>query len=85
MGNYEFLCVDAWDGFHVHVATKLKNYYSFKNQYTISGMALIGHYKRFLHLTIGTPGSTHDARLLPHTTLFRQTENDSAIPNKTID
>ena len=23
--NYEFLCVGAWEGFHVHVATKLRN------------------------------------------------------------
>ena len=58
--NYEFPCVDAWDGFHVNVATKLKNYYSFKNKYTVSSMRLIGHNKRFLHLTTGAPGSMHD-------------------------
>ena len=82
--NYELPCVGAWDGFHVHVATKLKNYYSFKNKYTISSIGFIGH-KRFLHLTTGAPGSTHDAKLLHHASLFCQTENDAAIPNKTID
>ena len=40
--NYEFPCVRAWDGFHVHVSTKLKNYYSFKNRYTIIRMGLVG-------------------------------------------
>ena len=48
-------------------------------------MRLIGHNKRFLHLMTGAPGSTHDARLLRYTTLFRQIENDGAIPNKIID
>ena len=39
--NYEFPCVGAWDGFHDHVSTYLKNYYSFKNRYTIANMGLI--------------------------------------------
>ena len=30
--NYEFPCIGAWDGFHVYVSTKLKNYYSFKKR-----------------------------------------------------
>ena len=34
--NYEFPCVGAWDGFHVHVACCLKNYLIFKNKYTIT-------------------------------------------------
>ena len=37
-----------------------------------------------MHIT-GTPGSTHDARLLHYTTLLCQSENDGVIPNKTID
>ena len=52
---------------------------------TISSIRLIEHNKRFLHLTTGAPGITYDARLLFHTTLFRQIENDATIPNKTID
>ena len=83
--NYEFPYVGVWDSFHMHIATKLKNYHSFKNKYTISSMGVIGHNKRFLHVTTGTPGSTHDARLLHHTTLLCQSENDGVIPNKTID
>jgi len=28
LANWEFPCVGAWDGFHVYVSTKLKNFYS---------------------------------------------------------
>ena len=83
--NYESSCASAWDAFRVHLATNLKNNYNFKNKYLISRTGLSGHNKRFLHLTTGTSGSTHDARLLRHTTLFRQIENDAAILNKSID
>ena len=68
--NYELPCVGAWDESHVHVACRLKNYFSFKNKYTVTSMDLIAHNKRFLPLTTGAPGSTYDARLLRYSTLF---------------
>ena len=82
--NYEFPCVDAWDGFHVHVKTHLKNHFSFKNKYTVSCMGLIGHNKRFLHLTTGAPGSMHDARLLRQSLLFHSITSGGGIPNKSV-
>ena len=81
--NYEFPCVGAWGGFHVNI-THLKNHYSFKNKYTVSSMSLVGHNKRFLHLTTGAPGSTRDARLLRHCSLFRTICNGGGILNKTV-
>ena len=33
-------------------------------------------------MTTGAPGSTHDARLLKHTTLFKDISNGRGIPNK---
>ena len=63
MENYDFSCVGAWDGFHVHASTHLKNHFSFKSKYTITSMGLIGHNKRFLYLTTGVPGNIHNARL----------------------
>ena len=48
-------------------------------------MGLIGHNKRFLHLTTGAPGSTHDARLLRHSSLYKDISNGDGIPNKSID
>ena len=73
--NYGFPCIGAWDGFHVSVSTKLKNFYSFKKRYTISNMGLIGHNKLFLAATVNAPGSTHDARLL---------QSSKVLPNKSI-
>ena len=82
MENYEFPCVGAWDGFHVHVSTHLKHHFNFKNYYTITSMELIEHNKRFLDLTTGVPGSIHDARLRQHSTLFQEISRGNIIPNK---
>ena len=80
--NYEFPCIGAWDGFHVNITTHLKNNYSFKNKYTVSSMGLVGHNKRFLHLTTGAPRSTYDTRLMRHCSLFRIICNGGKTPNK---
>ena len=82
--NYGFPCIGAWDGFHVYVSTKLKNFYSFKKRYTISNMGLIGHNKRFLAATVNAPGSTHDARLLKSTEVFKGILDGKVLPNKSI-
>ena len=82
--NHEFSCVGAWDSFYFHVSTKLKNYHSFKNRYTITSMGLVGRKKSFLHLTTVTAGSVHDARLLRRLSLFQQICRGEKMPNKTI-
>ena len=65
--SYSFPCIGAWDGFHVHVATRLKNNYSFNHN-----MGLVGYNKRFLHINCNAPRSTHDATLLCLTKLFSE-------------
>ena len=52
------LCVAAWDGFHVYVSSKLKQFCSFKKHYTMTNLALVGNSKRILYAAIGAPGST---------------------------
>ena len=52
--NCKFPCAGPWDGFHVHVGWRLKNYFSFKSKYMITSMDLITHNKRLLHLA-GAP------------------------------
>ena len=47
-------------------------------------MGLIAHNKRFLHLTTGAPGSTHDAQLLRYSVLFKDIQHGDGIPNKSI-
>ena len=47
-------------------------------------MDLIAHNKKFLHPTTGAPGSTHDARLLSYSTLFKDIQSGGGISNKSI-
>ena len=47
-------------------------------------MGLVGFNKRFLYASVGGPGSTHDARLLCHTSLFDILIGD-AISDKQIE
>ena len=48
----------------------MKNYFSFKNKYTITSIGLIAQNKIFFHLTIGAPGGTPGAPIVKvfHTT-----------------
>ena len=82
--NYEFPCIGAWDSFHVSVCSKLKNHCNFKHRYSISNMGLVGYIKRFLNLTVGAPGSTHGARFLRNTGLFKQILNEQGLPDETV-
>ena len=41
--NCEFPCAGPWNGFHVHIGWRLKNYFSFKNKYAITSMDLIDY------------------------------------------
>ena len=54
--DWKFPCVGAWDGFHVYVSIKLKNFYSFKKRYSVSSLGFIGSNKRFLWAAVGAPG-----------------------------
>ena len=83
--NYEFPCIGAGDDFHVCVCSKLKNHCNFKHKYSVSNMGLVGYNKRFLDLTVGPPGSTHDARFLRNTGWFKQILNGLGLPDKTVD
>ena len=83
--NYSHACIDACDGFHVHVATRLKNHYSFKHKYTISNMYLVGYNKRFLHDTCNGSGSTHNARLFRLIKVFSEIQSGRVIPQQYLD
>ena len=48
-------------------------------------MGVVGYNKRFLNLTAGASGSTHDARFLRNTGLFKQILNGKGLPEKTVD
>ena len=67
--NYESPCEGAWDSFHVYVGSKLKSYFSFKKRYSMSNLRLVSYNKKFLYCAVGALGSTHDARMLPDSTI----------------
>ena len=82
--DWEFPCVGAWDGFHVYISTKLKNYFSFKKRYSVSSMGFIGSNKRFLWAAVGAPGSTHDSRLLRSCPLYNEIQQGNIFPNTVL-
>ena len=48
-------------------------------------MGLVGRNKRFLNLTVGAPGSAHDARFLRNIRFLKQILNGQGLPDKTVD
>lgn len=82
--DWEFPCVGAWDGFHVYVCSKLKNYFSFKKRYSVSSMGFIGSNKRFLWAAVGAPGSTHDSRLLRSCPIYNMILQGNIFPNTSL-
>ena len=84
MKYYGFPCIAAWDGFHVYLSTRLKQYFSFKKRYTVTNMGLISYNKRFLYAAVGAPGNTHDTRLLKNCSLYKKILTGDAIPQKSV-
>ena len=82
--NYEFLCIGAWDGFHVYMTSELKLFYSFNKRYSMSNLGLVWCNKKFLYCGVGAPGSAHDSRMLRSTSLYEKIISGSIIPDKRI-
>ena len=82
--NYEFPCIAAWGGFHVHFSNKLKNVFSFKKRYVANNFGLVGYNNRFLNTVVGVPGSTHDAKLLRNSSIYEKIQTGETISNRTI-
>ena len=86
--NYGFPCIGAWDGFHVYVSTKLKNFYSFKEVYDFKHeshrpqQTIPSSHSQCA--TVNASGSTHDARLLKSTEVFKGILDGKVLPNKSI-
>ena len=61
---WEFPCVGVWDDFHVYINCDLKNFFSFKKNYSMTNMGLIASNKLFLWEGVGALGSIYDSTLL---------------------
>ena len=76
--------MDAWDGFHVYVSSKLKSYFSFKKRYSMSNLGLVSYNKKFPYCAVRAPGSTHDARMLRNSAIYQKIVTGHAIPDRVI-
>ena len=50
----------------------------------MSNMGLVSYNKRFLYAAVGAPGSTHDARMLRNTSLFKEIVDGNKLPKKSF-
>ena len=55
------------NGLHLYVSSKLKSFYSFK-----PSDGPVGYDEQFLYPAVGAPGSTHYARMLKSTCIYRE-------------
>ena len=77
--------MDAWDGFHVYVSSKLKSYFSFKKRYSMSNLGLVSYNNKFLYCEFRAPGSTHNAGILRNFAIYQKIATGHAIPDRVID
>ena len=82
--NYEFPCAGAREGFHFYVNSNLKNYFNFKDLYSVTNLGLVGFNMRFLYAVVGAPGSAHDSRLLEKSSLYTAILDGDIMPDKVI-
>ena len=50
----------------------------------MTNLGLIGSNKRFLYAAVGTPESTHDARLLKESSVHSDIINGNVIPDRVV-
>ena len=70
-----------WDGFHVHIKSKLKCNCNFKKKHAINNLALTSYNKRFLYAAIGAPEGTHDAKMLKESSFFESVLAGRLLPD----
>ena len=87
-GEWQFpFCFGAFDGCHIPIkcphggAEACKEFYNFKNFYSIVLMALVDSKYRFIWASAGFPGNSHDAVILKSTNLYRSLITGQVIPS----
>lgn len=80
-------CWSALDGCHIPIKCppgglqSCKEYYNFKNFYSIVMMGMVDSNYRFMWGTCGFPGNSHDAIILQSTQLWADIKEHELIPN----
>ena len=60
----------------------MKQYYNFKNLYSVVLLALVDAKYRFIWASLGAPGNTHDSTYFQSTSLWDETNAGKVLPDK---
>ena len=75
--------VGAIDATHIFIkgpnSESRYDYFCRKQRYSINTQAVVGHNLLFFHIATGFPGSIHDSRILRHTSLYHQGNNNEIL------
>ena len=75
------------DGSHIPIkcpaggAVAMKQYYNFKNFYSVVLLALVDANYRFIWASCGAPGNTHDSTYFQSTNIWEKICNGTLLPN----
>ena len=74
--------VGAIDGCHIEINAPTQNhedYFNRKQHYSVNLQAIVDVNLKFIHATVGYPGSIHDARVLRLSGLYDFAENEQIL------
>ena len=60
----------------------MKQYYNFKNFYSVVLLALVHAKYRFIWASLGAPGNTHDSTYFQGTSLWDEINAGNVLPDK---
>ena len=78
--------VGAIDGCHIEINAPPRNhedYYNRKQHYSVNLQAIVDSNPKFIHATIGYPGSIHDAHVLRLSGLYNLAQNEQILAGPT--
>ena len=78
--------VGAIDGCHIEINAPPRNhedYYNRKQHYSVNLQAIVDSNLKFIHATVGYPGSIHDARVLRLSGLYDLAQNEQILAGPT--
>ena len=84
LDNYAFPYVGASNGFHVHINSQVKHFFSFKGRYSMKNLGLICYNKCFLYASVVAHVSSHDAILLKESSIYSGIVNKNVILDRVI-
>ncbi|CAH1263518.1 uncharacterized protein [Branchiostoma lanceolatum] len=78
-------CAGAVDGSHIPIKAPSKDrtdFYNRKGFYSVILQGVVDHMSRFTDISVGMPGSVHDARVLRKSRIFRRAESGTLLPQE---